>query len=105
MSVQSITITILDKKINVACPKSDEVALHAAAEELNSRLAKFKAGNNTLSAEQALLITALNLINELQQTKLMVEKIERETQSKIELLQTTIGKALIAQQQAQESAQ
>ena len=101
MSSQTIEIKVIDRKLKVSCPTGQETALVAAANELNTRLAKANTGNAITTAEQTLLMTALNLANDLLQTQQALEKERKDNQSKIELLQSTIEHALNSQQSKQ----
>jgi len=94
MSSQTIEIKVIDRKLKISCPTGKETALVSAANELNSRLAKASNGNAITTAEQTLLMTALNLANDLLQSQQALEKERKENQSKIELLQSTIEQAL-----------
>ncbi|MEW6993150.1 cell division protein ZapA [Colwelliaceae bacterium MEBiC 14330] len=94
MAQRTVEINIVDRKLKVACPIGQETALLSAAQELSARLAKAGASKTISTPEQTLLMTALNLSNDLLQTqqKLMLE--QQENQDKIALLQSTIEQAL-----------
>ena len=93
-----VEINVAGRKLKVACPKGQESALLSAANELTKRIETAN-GNGSLSTpEQAMMMAALNLANDLLQTQQAQEKERVETQSKIELLQSTIEQALLPQQ-------
>ncbi len=93
-----VEINVAGRKLKVACPKGQESALLSAANELTKRI-ETASGNGSLSTpEQAMMMAALNLANDLLQTQQAQEKERVETQSKIELLQSTIEQALLPQQ-------
>ena len=94
MSQQSVEIKIADRKLSVACPQGQETALSSAAGELNRRLIKANNSNAITTPEQTLLMTALNLANDLIKAQQQIERERKENQSKIELLQSTIEHAL-----------
>ncbi|GHE85849.1 cell division protein ZapA [Thalassotalea profundi] len=95
MSQHSVTIDIANRRMKIACPKGQETSLLQAAQEVNERLAKVQQQSNTTKTpEQNLLMTALNLANDLliSQQKQAQEKIAMQNQ--IDLLQSTIQKAV-----------
>ncbi len=94
MGKSAVNICINGRKLKVACPSGDESALIAASTELDNRLSTMLSKGNFESSEQALLMTALNLSNDLLalQKEVQVEKVNNE--SKIALLQSTIEQAL-----------
>jgi cell division protein ZapA len=95
MSQHNVTIEVANRRLKVACPKGQESALLQAAEELNSRLSK---GDNKAKSsktpEQAMLMTALNLANDLLANQQSFEHERQAMQSKIDLLQATIEQAV-----------
>ncbi|WDD97902.1 cell division protein ZapA [Thalassomonas actiniarum] len=102
MSPQTIEIKIADKRLKVACPQGQESALISAASELNARLEKTRSSPAVATLEQALLLTALNLSNDLLQLQQQKEQEQQQTQEQIQLLQATIEQALIEQKNSPE---
>lgn len=95
MSQHTVTINVADRKLKIACPKGQETALLSAAQEVTNRLALTKQKNSlTNTPEQALLMTALNLANDLLVLQKSSKAEKQSAQSKIELLQATIEQAL-----------
>ncbi len=94
MAQRTVEINIVDRKLKVACPHGQETALLSAARELSERLAKANKAKTVSTPEQMLLMTALNLANDLLQTKQKLAAQESENQEKIALLQSTIEQAL-----------
>lgn len=96
MSQNTITINIANKSLNIACPIGEENALLAAAKELSTRFDKAnKKNRGSSSAEQAMIMTALNLAYELLKSKDSSQNERFGLQSKIELLQSTAEQALM----------
>lgn len=91
---QKVDIHVADRKLTIACPKGQESALSAAALELNKRLASANQQMALKSPDQALLMTALNLANDLIQTQQKYNQDTKQMQDKIDLLQTTIKTAV-----------
>lgn len=93
MSQNTVTIEVAKRRLKVACPQGQESALLQAAEDVTQRLVKIKA-NSTKTPEQAMLMVALNLANDLLQTKKQHQEDVTALESKIDLLQSTIEQAL-----------
>lgn len=95
MSQHTVAIEVANRKLKVACPVGQESSLISAAKEVNDRLElATQTSKATNTPEQAMLMTALNLANELLTLRIEMEREQHETQSKIELLQQTIEQAL-----------
>lgn len=95
MAQRIVTVHVNGKKLKVSCPEGQESALIKASEDVDSRLKDVANSKQILTTEQSLMITALNLANELQQLKTQVEKDKVDTDEKIQLLQSTIEQALL----------
>ena len=94
MSQRTVEINIIDRKLKVACPIGQESALLSAAAELTSRLTKANKSKSIASPEQAMLMTALNLTNELLATNQKLKAEQTDHKKKIALLQSTIEQAI-----------
>lgn len=94
MGKSAVNIAINGRKLKVGCPSGEESALIAAAKELDDRLSLLLNKGKCASPEQALLMTALNLSNDLLKLQKQTEQEKANTKSKIELLQSTIEQAL-----------
>ena len=95
MKPHNVSIEVANRRLKIACPQGQESALLQAAEELNQRLLADKQNHNSVKTpEQAMLMTALNLANDLIQAKKTHDAEKQEMQSKINLLQSTIEQAL-----------
>ena len=98
---QHLEITIADRSLKVACPSGQESALIAAADELNARLLKSNSSTMVTNAEQALLMTALNLSNDLLSAQEQIRRERKAYQSKINLLKSTIERAMLENKEKQ----
>lgn len=94
MTQRTVEINVIDRKLKVACPIGQESALLCAAAELSERLTKASNSKSISSPEQALLMTALNLANDLLAAKQQLKTAQKENKQKISLLQSTIEQAL-----------
>ncbi|GAW94732.1 MULTISPECIES: cell division protein ZapA [Colwellia] len=94
MAQRTVEINIVERKLKVACPIGQETALLSAAQELTNRLIKAGELKTICSPEQKLLMTALNLANDLLKTQQQLKVEQQENQNKIALLQATIEQAI-----------
>lgn len=94
MTQRTVEINVIDRKLKVACPIGQESALLGAAAELSKRLTTVSNSKSIANPEQALLMTALNLANELLAAKKKLAVEQKEHQQKIALLQSTFEQAL-----------
>lgn len=94
MSQHTVTVNIANRKLKIACPVGQESALIAAANEITERIKQAgHTSKGTKTPEQTMLMTALNLANELLVMQKQMEFERQEAQSKIDLLQATIEQA------------
>ena len=73
---QRVTVELLGKEQQFACPAGQEEALKAAAKNLNDLVEQMKQRSTVRNDQKALLMAALNLSNEL---------LEAKTQKSVEL--------------------
>lgn len=96
MSQHNVTIEVANRRLKIACPKGKESALLQSANEVNKKLAEGKTNNSTKTPEQAMLMAALNLANDLVEIQQSSQQQLKEMQNKIDLLQQTIEQAVNA---------
>lgn len=65
--IHRITLTLLEKEYQIACPPAEQTALIAAAKEVESRMRKTRLQQGVVGAERVATLVALNLCYELQQ--------------------------------------
>jgi cell division protein ZapA len=98
MSQHSVTIEVANRRLKISCPSGQESALLQAAEEINQRLIADSNSQSTKTPEQILVMTSLNLANDLLQARKELAQEKEKMQSKIDLLQATIEQAVNAPQ-------
>ena len=64
-SNETVTVRILDKEYQVACPTEEKNALMAAADELDKRMRAVRGSGAVIGSERISVMVALNLANEL----------------------------------------
>ncbi|TVZ37520.1 cell division protein ZapA [Alteromonadaceae bacterium 2753L.S.0a.02] len=83
---QTVTVNILDKDYQIACPPDERDALHFAAKELDARMRAIRSSGNVIGLERIAIMTALNLCYELQKAQGSAQ------QNNDESLQRLLGK-------------
>jgi cell division protein ZapA len=63
--VAHVTIRILEKEYNVACPAEEKAALVASAELLNGKMREIRDSGKVVGLDRVAVMAALNLANEL----------------------------------------
>jgi cell division protein ZapA len=66
---KQLTVTVLGRHMKISCPAGQEDKLQAAMLELEQRVSKTKYQPGVHGAEDVLLMIALNLCNELLETR------------------------------------
>ena len=94
MTQRTVEINVVDRKLKVACPIGQESALLSAAAELSKRLTTVNNNKSIATPEQAMLMTALNLANDLLKANQQLKAEQEDNKQKIALLQSTIEQAL-----------
>jgi|SRR5690606_15468265 len=63
---QTVTVRLLDRDYQIACPPEERPALERAARSLDGRLRAIRDGGNVVGLERIVIMAALNLSYELQ---------------------------------------
>jgi len=66
---KQLTIAVLGRQMKISCPTGQEAKLEAALHELEQRVSNTRYQPGVHGAEDVLLMIALNLCNELLETK------------------------------------
>ena len=66
---EQVTIEILDKQYTISCPPGEKQDLLESARILNERLREVRGGGKVLGTERMAVITALNIVHEMEQQK------------------------------------
>ncbi len=69
MSNETITVRILDKEYQVACPSDERQALLDSAQLLNERMKTIRGTGSIVGLERIAVMAALNLSHELLQAR------------------------------------
>ncbi len=66
---EAVSVEILDKEYLVACPPEEREALLESARLLNDRMRQVRDAGKVLGTERMAVITALNVVHEMEQQK------------------------------------
>ena len=66
---EAVTVEILDKEYLVSCPPEEREALLESARMLNERMRQVRDAGKVLGTERMAVITALNIVHEMEQSK------------------------------------
>ncbi|HEX7045999.1 MAG TPA: cell division protein ZapA [Gammaproteobacteria bacterium] len=74
----SVTVRILDKEYQVACPEEERAALLQSADMLNGRMKEIRDSGKVVGLDRMAVMVALNLANELLQLRESFDEIDSE---------------------------
>lgn len=77
-TLTSVTVKILDKEYQVACPEEERAALLQSADMLNRRMKEIRDSGKVVGLDRMAVMVALNLANELLQLRETFEHIDDE---------------------------
>lgn len=94
-----VTIRILDKDYQVACPEDERPALLEAARLLNDRMKQIRDGGKVIGVDRIAVMAALNISHELLETRAGRGSGSEPLSRKIHMLQEKVEQALGAARQ------
>jgi cell division protein ZapA len=77
-ALTSVTVKILDKEYQVACPEEERAALMQSADMLNRRMKEIRDSGKVVGLDRMAVMVALNLANELLQLRETFEQVDGE---------------------------
>ena len=89
-----VSVRILDKEYQVACPASERTDLLDSAEILNEKLREIRDSGKIVGADRIAVMAALNLAHELLQQRHSGDEFQHTVSSHIRSLQDKIELAL-----------
>ena len=92
-SANTLTVSILDREYQVACPQGQEQQLLNAALELDKRMRDVRKSSSVVGLERVLVMAALNLSYDLLQTHQDLENAPQDKQQ-LEHMNSRIDEAL-----------
>jgi len=92
--VTTVSVRILDKEYQVSCPQDEVDALTAAARHVDGQMRQIREGGKVFGLDRIAVMTALNLANELLQTRSESTSSRRESDQLTRSLTDRISRAL-----------
>ena len=89
-----VTVRILDKEYQVACPPGEHAQLIDAAEYLTGQMREIRDNGRVVGLDRIAVMVALNLANELLQERGRAASLDQEVQGKLESLRERVEVAL-----------
>lgn len=77
-----VTVRILEKEYQVACPEEERAALLRSADMLNRRMKEIRDSGKVVGLDRMAVMVALNLANELLQLQSSIDEIDGEVSEK-----------------------
>ncbi len=94
-----VSVRILEKEYQVACPASERTALLDSAEILNQRMREIRDSGKVVGLDRIAVMAALNMANELLLARQTEESIENVLGDRIRVLSDRVESALGSTQQ------
>ncbi len=92
-----VTVRLLDKDYQIACPEEERAALQTAAEHLNRRMKEIRDSGRVVGLDRIAVMAALNLAHESLQAQTegsgLAERIGQRLHLLNDKLDATLGKA------------
>lgn len=92
MAIETLSVHILGKDYQVACPEEDQDALLRAASELDRRMRAIRQSGNVIGVERIAVMAALNLSNEVLTGQQQIRDVDQEV---VDNLHSRIDEALL----------
>jgi cell division protein ZapA len=92
VATETLSVHILGKDYQVACPEEEQDALLRAASELDRRMRVIRQSGNVIGVERIVVMAALNLSNELLTNQQQRSDIDQEA---LDSLHSRIDEALL----------
>ena len=89
-----VSVRILEKDYQIACPVDERAALLDSAELLNARMREIRDGGKVVGLERIAVIAALNMANELLRSRNGDSDLESEVGGRLRILRERVESAL-----------
>jgi cell division protein ZapA len=98
-AAEPVSVLILGKEYLIACPPSEREDLQKAAALLVARLKEIRDGGKVIGTDRLLIMTALNMANELAKLQARDESRGAELGVRVKQMRERVEKALVQGQQ------
>ena len=89
-----VTVKILEKEYHVTCPEEERPALLDSAEYLNRKMREIRDSGKVIGLDRIAVMAALNIVNELLQSRGHDEGIEMDLAARIKAMRERVESAL-----------
>ena len=94
-----VSVRILEKEYQVSCPASERTDLLDSAETLNAKMREIRDSGKVVGLDRIAVMAALNMANELLQTRARDEALEGDVGNRIKVLSERLETVLGSSQQ------
>jgi cell division protein ZapA len=94
-----VSIKILEKEYQVACPPEERAALLDSAELLNSKMREIRDGGRVVGLERIAVMAALNIANDLIRARDRGDVLETKAKARVRAMRERVESALQSGQQ------
>ena len=95
-----VSVRILEKEYHVSCPPEERAALLDSAEYLNRKMREIRDSGKVVGLDRIAVMAALNIVNELLQSRGRDEGAESEFALRIKAMRERVESALVRGQQS-----
>lgn len=96
---QTITVNILDKDYQIACPADQQAELLDSAKYLDAQMRKIRGNGKVVGLERIAVMAALNIAHELRHAPKPQESVTPASNEQVKRLNNKVDSALIRLQQ------
>ena len=93
-----VSVRILEKEYQVTCPVEERPALLDSAEYLNRKMREIRDSGKVIGLDRIAVMAALNIVNELLQTRGHDEGVETDLAARIKAMRERVESALTRSQ-------
>jgi cell division protein ZapA len=94
-----VTVRILEKEYQVACPQEERAALLDSAEMLNAKMREIRDSGRVVGLERIAVMAALNLANDLIRARDRGENLETKAKARVRAMRERVEGVLQSGQQ------
>ena len=92
--IAQVSIRILDKEYQVACPVSERTDLLDSAEILNSKMREIRDSGRIVGLDRIAVMAALNMANDLMHARARDQALEGDFSNRLKLISERVDNAL-----------
>ena len=96
---KTLTVSIVGKDYQVACPAGEEESLREAAHYLHTLMESIRASGRVVGLDRVAVMAALNVSNELLQSKNLQEAAQAKAAAQVQTLSDRVADAISANKQ------